>query len=341
MPTEATPASPGASNYAETGLSLDEASALDFDDTLNGAPDEDANPDDENPPRDPDQDDPDAPDEDPDGDEDPDDGSEDEDPDEDEDGQPRRRVLEPNDLEAFVTLPDGSQSTVKELVNGNLRERDYRMKTAEVGEARRSVIAHSNQVNGVFDALVDHLAAHLPDEPDRSLLFSSDPNVVASYHQAKAMHEAAMEQLASITAQQAQAKQAKEQLTAEQRAEKYKAENARLVAYMPELGDPKKREEADAKARAAARHLGFNDQEINENADSRFYLLSHFAFKGLEAASRQKTVAKKVQNVPPTKSLERRAQKPSEQKYRRQKERVARLKQSGSLKDALAVDIEF
>jgi len=337
MPTEASPAPSGASNYAETGLSLDEASALDFDDTLDGADDESASPNDEAPPRDPDQDDPDAPDDD----EDPDDGSEDEDPDEDDDGQPKPRVLEPTDFEALVTLPDGTQSTVKELVDGNLRERDYRMKTAEVGEARRSVIARSNQVEGVFEALVDHLAQHLPDEPDRSLLFSHDPNVVASYHQQRAMHEAAMEQLASITQMKTQASQAKEQGTAEERAAKYKAENAALVAYMPELGNPKKREELNAKARAAAKHLGFNDQEINGNADSRFYLLSHFAFKGLEAESRAKSASKKVQNVPPTKSLERRAQKPSEQKFRRQKERVARLQKSGSLKDALLVNIDI
>jgi hypothetical protein len=301
---------------------------------LDGA-DDSASPDDEDPPRDPDQDDPDGP-------EDEDDAPEDEDPDEDDDGQPKSpRVLEPTDFEALVTLPDGTQSTVKELVDGNLRERDYRMKTAEVGEARRSVIAQSNQVNGVFDALVDHLAQHLPDEPDRSLLFSSDQNVIASYHQAKAMHDAAMEQLASITAMGQQAKQAQGQLTAEQRNEKYKAENAALVAYMPELGDPKKREEANAKARAAAKHLGFNDQEINGNADSRFYLLSHYAFKRLEAESRAKNASKKVQNVPPTKSLERRAQKPSEQKFRRQKERVARLQKSGSLKDALLVNIDI
>jgi hypothetical protein len=249
--------------------------------------------------------------------------------------------LEPTDFEALVTLPDGTQSTVKELVDGNLRERDYRMKTAEVGEARRSVIARSNQVEGVFDALVDHLAQHLPDEPDRSLLFSHDPNVVASYHQQRAMHEAAMEQLASITQMGQQAKQAKEQGTAEQRAEKLKAENSALVAYMPELGDPKKRGEFNAKAAAAAKHLGFTDAELQQSDDSRVYLLSYFAFKGLEAESRQKTASRKVQDVPPTKSLERRAQKPSEQKFRRQKERVARLQKSGSLKDALLVDIEF
>jgi hypothetical protein len=337
MPTEASPASPGASSYAETGLSLEQASALDFDDTLDGA--DPANPDDEEQSEvEDDQADP----KDPDDDESDEDGSEDEDPDDkDDDGQPKPRVLEPTDLEALVTLPDGTQSTVAELVNGNLRERDYRMKTAEVGEARRSVIARSNQVEGVFEALVDHLAQHLPDEPDRSLLFSQDPNVVASYHQAKAMHEAAMEQLASITQMKAQATQAKEQGTAEQRAEKYKAENAALIAYMPELGNPKKREELNAKARAAAKHLGFNDQEINGNTDSRFYLLSHFAFKGLESESRQKNASKKVQNVPPVQSLERRAQKPGEQRFRKQKERVARLVKSGSLKDALAVDIEF
>ena len=337
MPTEASPASPGASNYAETGLSLEQASALDFDDTLDGA--DPANPDDEEQSEvEDDQADP----NDPDDDESDEDDSEDEDPDDkDDDGQPRPRVLEPTDLEALVTLPDGTQSTVKELVDGNLRERDYRMKTAEVGEARRSVIARSNQVEGVFEALVEHLAQHLPDEPDRSLLFSQDPNVVASYHQAKAMHEAAMEQLASITQMSQQAKQSKEHLTAEQRAEKYKAENAALVAYMPELADPKKREDCNAKARAAAKHLGFNDQEINGNTDSRFYLLSHFAFKGLEAESRQKNASKKVQNVPPVKNLERRAQKPSEQKFRRQKERVARLVKSGSINDAMLVDIDI
>jgi hypothetical protein len=249
--------------------------------------------------------------------------------------------LEPTDFEALVTLPDGTQSTLRELVDGNLRERDYRMKTAEVGEARRSVIARSNQVEGVFTALVDHLAQHLPDEPDRSLLFSHDPNVVASYHQQRAMHEAAMEQLASITQMKTQASQAKEQGTAEERAEKYKAENAALVAYMPELGDPKKREEMNAKARAAAKHLGFSDQEINGNTDSRFYLLSLFTYDALVSKSRAQTASKKVQNVPPTKSLERRAQKPSEQKFRRQKERVARLQKSGSLKDALLVNIDI
>jgi len=339
MPTEASPSPNGASNTYEGGLSLEQAAALDFDDTLDGADDESASPDDEEETEVDDQDGPNDPDDDEDT---PDDDSEDEDPDDkDDDGQPKPRVLEPSDLQALVTLPDGTQSTVKELVDGNLRERDYRMKTAEVGEARRSVIAQSNQVNGVFDALVDHLAQHLPDEPDRSLLFSSDPNVVASYHQAKAMHEAAMEQLASITAMGKQAKQAEGQLTAEQRAEKYKAENDALVAYMPELGDPKKRDELNAKARAAAKHLGFNDQEINSNMDSRFYLMGLFAFDGLVAKSRAKTALKKVQNVPPAQPVERRAQKPGEQRFRKQKERVARLVKSGSIKDALAVDIDF
>lgn len=342
-PDEASPDT-GAStpNYAETGLTLAQAAALDFDDGL-GADTASPDPDEQ----DEDAEQQDAP-EAPEGEEPEGEASEDDGETEDDEGQPEGDEFAELEPEAYektrVKLPDGSSQTLRELVDGNLREKDYRVKTARAGETLRLANTQAAQVVGVMNTLIDHLAQHLPDEPDTSLLFSGDPQQQAQYHRQKALHDGALAQLQGLSQLAGQAKQAGEVLTREEFSAKIDAENEKLEYALPELKDPKVRQQFDRRAAALASAIGYSPEELGRATDHRLYVLAHYAAIGVESLQKQSqtkdVVAKKVNGAPPVRPVDRRAAKPSELHSRRNREAIARAKKSGSLKDALAVDFD-
>src|SRR6478609_1615448 len=78
-----------------------------------------------------------------------------------------------------VKLPDGSTTTVAELVRGNLRMADYTRKTQETGALHQELQARAAdyaQQSQIVSFAIDIMAAALPPEPDVRLLEPGEYN---------------------------------------------------------------------------------------------------------------------------------------------------------------------
>ncbi len=81
------------------------------------------------------------------------------------------------DPSVVVTLEDGTESTLEELVSGNLRQADYTRKTEAIAEERRaledikaSAQNQSEEINRTYEGLVEFLQGIMPPEPSLDLL---------------------------------------------------------------------------------------------------------------------------------------------------------------------------
>lgn len=243
---------------------------------------------------------------------------------------------EPTSLadDALVTLDNGSQLTLAELKKNHMLERDYRHKTHELSNARRDLEARSNRVSGVLDALVDHLAQRLPEEPSLDLARTNP----AEYVQRKALFDQANAQLQVILQQGSDAKQVIGELSTEQHNQLVQAENARLLERLPELREPTKRAEFNKATLDAVQALGFTPEEFAQNPDHRLVVAAHYAGLGMAAEKAKQKAAQKAVNVPPVVPPTKRVERNQDQAYRANKENMSRLKRTGRLADAMKVD---
>lgn len=259
---------------------------------------------------------------------------------EEDDGEPeteRGRYVAHN---GRVTLPDGSESTVAELIQGNLRDRDYRQKTMELAEQRRSTEAQSSslqqletQLSEQRDYMVSLLKSIVPQAPDPSLA-TTDPY---AYTQQKAQHEAWVAHLTQLDQQGQQAKQKKTEEAAEKRREKGNAEWATLVEKLPILKDQKRLERFVSDVEKYGAAYGFTPDELRESLgyDHRQALVMHKAMAWDKLQESKPKVKQKVEGRPPVQKGGKRLN-PAEQRARGANEAFARLKQTGTVADAAA-----
>lgn len=236
--------------------------------------------------------------------------------------------------DALVVL-DGKQVPVEELRKSYFRDKDYRHKTEELATKRRDLEATNERVTGTVNALVDFFTKHIPDEPDASLAYTN-PN---EYIQKKAAHDSAMAQIQEIIELGTKAKDTGKAMSDEQRREKLSSENAKLVERLPFLTDPAKRDDFNRKTFETAVAIGFTPEELNSSLDHRLLVLGHYARLGMEAEKAKGKAAQKAKNAPPvTPPAKRSARK--DEPSRRNKEAMARLRKTGSIHDAMAIDFD-
>lgn len=238
--------------------------------------------------------------------------------------------------DTVVTLKGGEQVPVKELKLGYLRERDYRAKTQEVANTRRSLETMSTRVSDTAAALSRFLAAQLPTEPDRSLAVS-DPGKFASQ---KAVYDSAMEQVNELLSLASAPKEVAQALTKEQHQEFLVAQKQALVEAFPDLlKTPEQHEKFFDDAFATARDLGFSDEEMQGNIDHRYFKLAHYARLGMQAEAARTKALDKVAAAPPMVSRGK-PNSATAQSARRNKDAMSRLRTSGSIHDAIMVDFD-
>jgi hypothetical protein len=239
-----------------------------------------------------------------------------------------------------VRLPDGTVSTVSELIQGNLRDRDYRQKTMEVAELRRSTETQSSslkqletQLSEQRDYMVSLLKSIVPQAPDPSLA-STDPY---AYTKQKAEHEAWVQHLTALDQQGQQAKQAQAEEAAAKRREKGNAEWATLIEQLPSLKDPKRLERFVGDVEKYGKSYGFTTDELREalGYDHRQALVMHKAMAWDKLQESKPKVKQKVEGRPPVQKGGKRLN-PAEHRARGANEAINRLKQSGSVEDATA-----
>jgi hypothetical protein len=242
-----------------------------------------------------------------------------------------------------VRLPDGTVSTVSDLIAGNMKERDYRQKTMELAPQRRAleeqssaVKASEQQVNEQREYL-SHLLESLTPQAPEPPTDPNDPIAYIEYMRAKdnydryAAHSQYIQQQMGMTRQQAeeQAKQQRMQRAAE--------ENVALQEKIPALRDPAKLKALVDDILSAGEAVGYSRQEIAESVpyDHRMSLVLQKAAKWDRLQASKPKVSEKVQGRPP---VQRSGKQVSNDAKRAQRtnDAMSRLRQTGSLEDATA-----
>ena len=241
---------------------------------------------------------------------------------------------EPAD-DVHVTV-NGERLALSELKAGYQRQADYSRKTQEVAERRKGLEAMSARVNQTVEAVADFLIRQIPAAPDPQLAMTNPGQFV----QQKAMHEAATAQVHALLEQAGQVKDVAQALTVEQQRELLQQENAKLAEVFPATATDEGRKAFFDTAAAAAKELGYSDDEIKTVMDHRMFSLAHYAAIGMRAEKAREKAKAKVQNAPPVASPKAQKQGVNASKARRNQEAMKRLARTGSIADAMAIDFD-
>jgi hypothetical protein len=240
-----------------------------------------------------------------------------------------------------VRLPDGTVSTVSDLIAGNMKERDYRQKTMELAPQRRALEEQSSAVKALEQqvnermayaaSLLESLTPQAPEPPTDP----NDPVAYIDYMRAKenydryAAHSQYIQQQMGMTRQQA------EQEAQRQRMQKAAEENGALQEKIPALKDPAKLKALADDILSAGEAAGYSRQEIAEAVpyDHRMALVLQKAAKWDRLQASKPKVTEKVQGRPP---VQRSGKQLSGDTKRaaRASDAINRLKETGTVEDA-------
>jgi len=240
---------------------------------------------------------------------------------------------------AKVRLEDGTVTTIAELKKGNLLHADWTRKSMAAAEERKAVEQKAAQFQSIEAKLqqerefVSFVASQLlPQEPNPQMLADGD---VIGFNMAQAAYQQQTRMVGQLVAQY----QEHQQQVAKQQEDSLKQtkleEWDRLKERAPDLADPAKYQAFWGEALKAAEHYGFSQKELSGMVDHRQYLVLRdaLAYRRIKAKSGQPNP--KVQGKPPVLNGDRRRSQ-GELQQRDAKTAMARLNQTGTVKDAVA-----
>lgn len=239
-----------------------------------------------------------------------------------------------------VKLPDGTVSTVADLVQGNLRDRDYRQKTMELATQRRAfeeqssaIKASEQQVNEQREYLSRLMESLTPQPPDPAMMETD----FIGYMQAKDQHERFVAHAQYIQQQIGLSRQQAEEATQKQRNDRANEEWGILQEKLPALRDQAKLKAFADDIQSAGQAAGFSREELAGSVpyDHRMALVLQKAAKWDRLQASKPKVQEKVQGRPP---VQRSGKQLSHDAKRAQRanDAVSRLRQTGSHDDAVA-----
>ena len=244
-----------------------------------------------------------------------------------------------------VRLPDGSVATVHDLIQGNLKEKDYRQKTMQLAEQRKqfeqqsSVIKASEQeVAQQRQYMAELLQSIVPPPPDPQMANPHSPNYdPLGYQEAEVRHKAFMNHLTYLQQQEQAHKQKSEQMTVAEQQEKAGREWNTLQEALPELKDGKKAQAFVAEINNAALAHGFTPDEIKAQVpyDHRMALVLQKAAKWDSLQKARPKAKEKTQGKPPVIKGGKRLS-PDARSAQQSMDALKRLKQTGTVEDAAA-----
>ena len=229
-----------------------------------------------------------------------------------------------------VTLDDGTDVTLADLEGAyksmNAPDGALAVERQSALESKRVYEEGASRISAIHEELISYLSSLVPAEPNVSLI-TADP---AQYQYQKALRDRALGELQGVMSKVDAARNTAPDLSAVQA-----QEEAKLVAYMPELAAPPKMAEFKTNFMASAAQLGFTRAEIESTADARIFRAIHYASLGMKANTAKKAgVATAPAQVRGTRRapVNRGANNASALK---------RLGRSGSLSDAMGVNFDY
>ena len=230
--------------------------------------------------------------------------------------------------------------TLDELRNGYSRDADYRQKTEELSNQRKSFQSESekqrlnysqklNQVNELMSMAQKELNAE-KNSVDLEQMYEDDPTE-------------AMRVEHRLRKKQERLDPAKAKTQSEQKAQfdTFLQEQKELLEKkMPEFTDPAKASSLKANMKSTLNNYGFNDQEVAQVYDHRIVMLVNDAMKYRNLQNSKPNLAKKISKPGKVFSSGVKQGK-SESNLKLRREKFSRLKKSGSMKAAQDVFLDM
>jgi hypothetical protein len=264
-----------------------------------------------------------------------DDGQADDDENEDEPDSDQGRFVAAN---GKVRLPDGSVASVNDLIQGNLRDRDYRQKTMEVAEQRRSVESQSSLIKQQEQYLAQQrdyvsqlIQSIMPQEPDPQLA-QTDPY---AYTTQKANFDAWQRHSYYLANEQTAAQQRWAEEARQAKRERENREWEALTTKAPALKDETRLSSFVKDLKTHGPEYGFTVEEMGEALamDHRNALVMRDAIAWRKLQASKPKMQSKVEGRPPVQKSGKRLSS-GDQRARSATVAMDRLKQSGSVDDA-------
>lgn len=240
-----------------------------------------------------------------------------------------------------VKLPDGTESTVDDLIKGNLRDRDYRQKTMAHADEVKTFRAQSEavkqreqQLSEQTELVTTLIQSIVGDEPDITML-QTDP---MGYIAQKENRERWIAHINALQQHRQQATQASSTETMQKKAERANTEWGALLEKAPEFKDQKRTEAfVQDVTKFGTETYGFTTEELREavGLDHRQALVLKDAIAWRKLQASKANLPKKIEGRPPVQKAGKRLSS-SEQRARGANDALSRLKQTGSLADATA-----
>ena len=186
---------------------------------------------------------------------------------------------------------------------GEMKDADYRRKTAEAAEVKREALALRERIESERTEYADRLDVLIPqlqtelvgDQQALAQLAITDP---AEWVRQNAYHQQRMQQLQSAMQERQAIKQRTEQEEAGKKSERIQRELGALIEAIPEWRDPAVKQRELGEMDAFLRKSGYADGDVEVFTDHRLYLMARRAWQADKRDNAR--VAAKDKQVKPT-----------------------------------------
>jgi hypothetical protein len=230
--------------------------------------------------------------------------------------------------------------TLEELKNGYSRDADYRRKTEELSYDKKQFMSESekqrqnyssklNEANQLLSVAQQQLQTEI-NSADLEKLYEEDPTEAARIEH-------------RLRRKQEKLNQAMEKTQSEQRKQFegfLSDQKKQLASKMPEFSDPAKASQLASSMKTTLNNYGFNDQEISQVYDHRIVMLVNDAMKYRKMQNSKPNLAKKITKPGRVFSSGVKKDK-AEINLTKRKEKLSRLKKTGSIKDATSIFLDM
>ena len=230
--------------------------------------------------------------------------------------------------------------TLDELRNGYSRDADYRRKTEELSHEKKQFMSESekqrqdysqklNEMNQLLSNAQQELNSEISSS-DLEALYDEDPAQAA-----KIEHRLRRKQEKLASALQKTQSEQKKQFDGY-----LQMERTKLVNKIPDFADPGKASNLKNNMRSHLAKYGFNDSEIAQVYDHRILMLVNDAMKFGNLQKAKPNIAKKISKPSRTFSSGIKQDK-NDVRSKNYREKLSRLKKSGSMKAAQDVFLDM
>jgi len=230
--------------------------------------------------------------------------------------------------------------TLDELRNGYSRDADYRRKTEELSNEKRSFQSEADKQRQGYSLKINELNQLMSEAQSQLNQDMNNVNLEELYEEdpteaARVEHR--------MRRKQEKISQARQKVQVEQQKQFegfLQEQQNQLVTKMPEFADSSKSSNLKNNMRSYLQGFGFNDQEISQVYDHRIVMLVNDAMKYRNMQKAKPGIAKKITKPSKVFSSGVKSDK-NDVSLLRKKEKFGRLKKSGSVQDATSIFLDM